>query len=368
MTYTKINDLLLHNQSLQTELKAAALRVIASGWFALGPEVERFEQAFAAWCGATYCRGLGNGTDAIELGLRALGVDSGSEVIVAPNAGMYAGTAIYAIGAKPVYADIDPSTFNIDVRHAETLVTPRTRAIIATHLYGQICDMPALRALVDRYHIGLLEDCAQSHGATLNGKKAGTWGDLAAFSFYPTKNLGALGDGGAIVTSRHDLYDIVTQLRQYGWETRYEIVRSGGCNSRLDELQAALLSVKLPYLDMWTSQRQAIGKFYAEQIRHPLVHVAPYAGDRHVYHLYVLRCSRRNELKKYLKEKNIACDIHYPFLDYQHPLFANQPIAATHLQHSEQAVKEILTLPCYPEMSLNDAKFVSDTINGWNPE
>lgn len=367
MTYTKINDLHLHNHSLQAELEAAARRVIASGWFALGPEVERFEKAFAAWCGASWCRGLGNGTDAIELGLRALGVEAGSEVIVAANAGMYSGTAIYAIGAKPVYADIDPATFNIDARHAETLVTPRTRAIIATHLYGQLCDMPALRALADRHRIGLLEDCAQGHGATLQGRKAGTWGDIAAFSFYPTKNLGALGDGGAVVTSRQDLYDIVTQLRQYGWETRYKVVRSGGCNSRLDELQAALLNVKLPHLDRWTRQRQELGKLYGELIRHPLVQVAPYAGERHVYHLYVLRCARRDELKKYLAEKNIASDVHYPYLDYQQPLFAGQAIAQTRLPHSEQAVKEILTLPCYPELSSTDARFVADAINNWKP-
>jgi len=365
VTYAKINDLHLHNQSILPELEAAAKRVIASGWFALGPEVEAFEKAFAAWCGAAYCRGLANGTDAIELGLRALGVETGSEVIVAANAGMYSGTAIYAIGAKPVYADINPATFNIDPVDVAKRIGPHTRAIIATHLYGQLCDMPALRALADKHKLPLLEDCAQGHGAALNGKKAGTWGDAAAFSYYPTKNLGALGDGGALVTSRPDIYEAVTQLRQYGWESRYKVVRSGGCNSRLDELQAALLNVKLPHLDEWTRKRQVLGKFYAENIRHPLVQVSPYAGEQHVYHLYIVRCSRREELKKYLGEKGIAADIHYPMLDYQQPLFANQPIAKTKLPHSELAAKEILTLPCYPELSLQDAKFVADAINSW---
>ena len=364
-TCSKINDLLLHNRSIQAELEAAAKRVIASGWFALGPEVDAFEKAFATWCGASYCRGLANGTDAIELALRAVGVTAGSEVIVAANAGMYSGTAIYAIGARPVYADIDPATFNIDAASAAKVITANTRAIIATHLYGQLCDMPTLRALADKHRIALVEDCAQGHGASLQGKKAGTFGDIAAFSFYLTKNLGALGDGGAVVTSRKDLFDTVTQLRQYGWESRYKVVRSGGSNSRLDEIQAALLNVKLPHLDKWTEQRRVIGKLYAERIRHAQVSVAPFAGERHVYHLLVVRCKHRDKLKIYLAEHGIAADIHYPLLDYQQPVFAGQTIANTHLPHSEQAVQEILTLPCYPELALADAEYVAEVINHW---
>jgi aminotransferase EvaB len=368
VTYSKINDLRLHNSSIHAELDEALKRVLASGWYALGPEVERFEQDFAAWCGATFCRGLANGTDAIELGLRALGVEAGGEVIVAANAGMYAATGIRAIGATAVYADIDPTTFNIDAADAARCINPRTQAIIATHLYGQLCDMPALTALAQQHRIPLLEDCAQAHGAMLLGKKAGNWGDAAAFSFYPTKNLGALGDGGALLTSRREVFEAVTQLRQYGWESRYKVVRSGGCNSRLDELQAAVLSVKLTHLDEWTRQRQAIGKFYAEHIHHPEVQVAPYAGERHVYHLYVLRSARRDDLKRYLGEQGIATDIHYPYLDYQQPLFAAHAIAGTRLQHSELAVQQILTLPCYPELSIADASYVADTINTWKPE
>lgn len=368
MTYSKINDLRLHNQSIQGELDEAIQRVLTSGWFALGPEVERFEQAFAAWCGIKFCRGLANGTDAIELGLRALGVESGGEVIVAANAGMYSATSIRAIGATAVYADIDPSTFNIDVADVAKRINASTQAIIATHLYGQLCDMPKLKALAQQHRIPLLEDCAQAHGATLRGKKAGSWGDAAAFSFYPTKNLGALGDGGALLTSRREIFEAVTQLRQYGWEARYKVVRSGGCNSRLDELQAAVLNAKLPHLQKWTQQRQAIGKFYAEHIRHPEVQVAKYAGERHVYHLYVARCTRRDELKRYLGEQGIATDIHYPYLDYQQPVFAAHPVATTHLLHSELAVQQILTLPCYPELRIADATHVAETINAWKPE
>jgi len=367
MTYTKINDLVLHNKAIEGELEAALKRVLSSGWYALGPEVEAFEKQFAAWCGVAYCRGLANGTDAIELALKALGVEAGSEVIVAANAGMYSGTAIYAIGAKPVYADIDPATFCISPDHVTTLITPKTKAIIATHLYGYLCDMPALRKLADKHKIPLLEDCAQAHGAQLNGKKAGSWGDAAAFSFYPTKNLGALGDGGAVVTNRKVIYDVVSQLRQYGWESKYKVVRSGGRNSRLDEIQAALLNVKLKHLDAWTKKRQALGKFYCENIKHSDVQITPYAGEQHVYHLYVLRSQKRDSLKAFLTSKGIAADIHYPFLDYQQPLFENTVIAKTKLPHSEKARREILTIPCYPELSQSDAAYVVAAINEWKP-
>jgi dTDP-4-amino-4,6-dideoxygalactose transaminase len=365
--YTKINDLRLHNQAISAELDKAIKRVLASGWYALGPEVESFEREFAIWCGVKFCRGVANGTDAIELGLRALGVEANGEVIVAANAGMYATTAVRAIGATAVYADINPTTFNSDATDIAKCINDRTQAIVATHLYGQLCDMPAFKKLAQQHRIPLLEDCAQAHGATLRGKKAGSWGDAAAFSFYPTKNLGALGDGGALLTSRREVFEAVTQLRQYGWEGRYKVVRSGGRNSRLDELQAAVLRAKLPYLQQWTQQRQAIGKFYAERIRHPQVEAARYAGERHVYHLYVVRCARRDELKQYLGEQGIATDIHYPYLDYQQPLFAAHPISDTRLLHSEFAVQQILTLPCYPELDLADAAYVADTINAWRP-
>lgn len=365
MTYAKINDLILHNKAIEGELEQALKRVLASGWYALGPEVETFEKNFAAWCGVGYCRGLGNGTDAIELALKALGVTAGSEVIVAANAGMYSGTAIYAIGATPVYADIDPLTFCISPQHAASLIGPKTKAIIATHLYGYLCDMPALRKLADQHKIPLLEDCAQAHGATLDGKKAGSWGDAAAFSFYPTKNLGALGDGGAVLTNRQDVHEVVSQLRQYGWESKYKVVRGGGRNSRLDEIQAALLNVKLKHLDTWTQKRQALGKFYCEGIKNAAVQVAPYAGERHVYHLYVLRSKKRDGLKAHLAAKGIAADVHYPFLDYQQPLFKNTALAKTSLPHSERATAEILTIPCYPELSLQDAAFVVAAINEW---
>lgn len=363
-TFSKINDLLLHNRQLQTELNAAAARVISSGWFALGREVESFEKAFAAWCGTSWCRGVANGTDAIELALRAVGVHAGDEVVVAPNAGMYSTAAITAIGARPVYADISPETFNLCPDSVSKVLSGSTRAIIATHLYGLMCDMPRLRQLADSHKLSLVEDCAQSHGASLHGKKCGTWGDIAAFSFYPTKNLGALGDAGAVVTSRRDLYETVSQLRQYGWDRRYHAVCSGGRNSRLDELQAAFLLAKLPFLDTWVERRRAVGKFYADNINHPAVTVTPYGHERHAYHLYVLRCHRRDALRAWLAESGIATDVHYPCLDYRQPCMRQQGNWPA-LPHSESSVEEILTLPCYPELTLEDADFVVRCINRW---
>ena len=370
MTYAKINDLILHNHAIAGELETALKRVLASGWYALGPEVESFEKSFAAYCGAHYCRGLANGTDAIEIALKALGVDKGSEVITVANAGMYSGTAIYAIGAIPVYADIDLASFTISAAHAESLITSKTRAIIATHLYGRICDMPALRKVADKHNIPLLEDCAQAHGAELQGKRVGAWGDAAAFSFYPTKNLGALGDGGAIVTSSKDTHEKISRLRQYGWESKYKVVDGGGRNSRLDEIQAALLNVKLKHLDTWTATRQRLGTYYGEHIKNSNVIVPENVGKQHVYHLYVLRSPKRDGLKDFLTSKGIAVDIHYPFLDYQQPLFRNeqfagQAIAKTHLPVSEQATREILTIPCYPELNKQDAAYVVTAINEW---
>ena len=365
MPYSKICDLALHTQGIAEELEDAARRVIRSGWFALGPEVEAFEKSFANWCGVPYCRGLANGTDALELGLRALGVTKDSEVILAANAGMYSTTAILAIGATPVYADINLLDYCIDPAGVEKLITPKTTAIIATHLYGHLCDMPSLCEIAGNREISVLEDCAQAHGAELHGRRAGSWGGVAAFSFYPTKNLGALGDGGALVTQSQEIMNAATQLRQYGWETKYRVVRPGGCNSRLDEIQAAFLSVKLKHLNLWTQKRQALGKLYSENIRHPEVQVSQYVSERHVYHLYVVRSSRRDSLKQHLKRQGIASDVHYPLLDYQQPIFNGTHLASTHLPESEQAAKEVLTLPCYPELSLRDAQFVANAINQW---
>ncbi|TNF36671.1 MAG: DegT/DnrJ/EryC1/StrS family aminotransferase [Gammaproteobacteria bacterium] len=366
MSLDKINDLGLHNGgSLQEELAAALTRVLASGWFVLGPEVQAFEKEFAAYCGVKHCVSLANGTDALELVLRGVGVDAGDEVITAANAGMYSSTAILAIGAKPVYADIEESSMLLSVKAAEAAITKHTKAIIVTHLYGQMADMPAFRAMADKYAIPLIEDCAQSHGAASGGKRVGAWGDAAAFSFYPTKNLGALGDGGAVVSSSEMIASRVRALRQYGWESKYQVAHRGGRNSRLDEMQAALLRIKLQRLDNWNRKRRDIALAYNHGIKHPAIRLPQVNGEDYVGHLYVIRLNRRDALRDYLKQHGIASEVHYPILDYRQPAVSAQ-YREVSLPISEKTTSEILTLPCYPELTMAEVEKVCEVINGWH--
>lgn len=365
MSINKINDLSLHNSAIAAELHNAAGRVIDSGWYAMGPEVTAFEKSFAAYCGVADAIGVANGTEAIELALRTVGVDCNDEVITVANAGFYSSTAIRAIGAKPVYVDVLEKNFLMDPDCAAAAITPKTKAIIVTHLFGQLADMDPLCALAKKHGIALIEDCAQSHGAqAANGKRAGSFGDIAAFSFFPTKNLGALGDGGAVVTSKAELAARVRSLRQYGWKMKYTVADSGARNSRLDEMQAALLSVKLPLLDGWNEKRRAIAKRYAEKIQHKAVRVPSITSVDHVAHLYVIRTAQRDALKKHLHDHDIASDIHYPVVDYHQPA-ARAAYATVSLLVSEKLRDEILTLPCYPELTLDEVDVVAQCINSW---
>ncbi len=362
MSINKINDLTLHNHAIADRLHAAAARVIDSGWYAMGPEVEYFEKAFAAYCGVAHAIGVANGTEAIELALRAIGVVAGDEVITVANAGFYSSTAIRAIGAVPVYADITAEHLLLCPQDAARCISEKTRAIIVTHLFGQLAEMEPLLALAKKHNIAILEDCAQSHGAERNGKRAGSWGDVAAFSFFPTKNLGALGDGGAVVSNSEKISARVRSLRQYGWTSKYTVADSGARNSRLDELQAAMLAVKLTYLDNWNSKRRAIAARYAEKITHPLIKKPAITGIDNVAHLYVIRTAQRDALKAHLQKNAIGCDIHYPILDYRQPVVGAQ-YEGTMLPVSEEIVREILTLPCYPELTLEEVDAIADCIN-----
>ena len=380
MTVDKINDLALHNEPIRNELNDAIQRVLDSAWYALGPEVNTFESAFAEFCQVQYCKGVANGTDALEIALRALGVDGkgideASEVITVANAGMYSTCAILNVGAKPVYADVEEDSYNISVTCVEELISPKTSAIIATHLYGRMANMKALRKVADKYKIPLLEDCAQAHGAEIDGKKAGSWGDASAFSFYPTKNLGALGDGGAIITNSKEINDKVASLRQYGWSSKYHVRDKGGKNSRLDELQAAILSAKLKHLPQWTKQRQTVAERYSTEITHVDIvnlnnSVVPYVAS-HVYHLYVIAVkeeAQRESLIKHLKATGIASDIHYPLLDYQQAIFDDcAEMKEIHLANSERIVSTVLTIPCYPELQQDEVTTIIHAINNWNP-
>lgn len=364
MSINKINDLSLHNHAIAAQLHEAARRVIDSGWYAMGPEVSAFEEAFARYCGTTQAIGVANGTDAIELALRATGVSAGDEVITVANAGFYSSTAIRAIGATPVYVDILDTNLLMDPACAAAAITSKTKAIIITHLFGQLADMPPLLALAKKHGIALIEDCAQSHGAQREGKKAGSFGDISAFSFFPTKNLGALGDGGAVATSSSELATRVRSLRQYGWSSKYTVMDNGACNSRLDELQAALLSVKLPLLDSWNAKRRGIAARYAEKITHAAITLPTIHAVDHVAHLYVIRCQQRDALKKHLHDHGIATDIHYPILDCHQPVVGTA-YAGTKLPVSEKACAEILTLPCYPELTLDEVDTIALSINNW---
>lgn len=365
MKLKAINDLSRHTQSLQTNLKAAVFRVIESGWFVLGTEVSAFEKEFAEYCGTSHCISLANGTDALELALRALDIGAGKMVLTAANAGMYSSVGILAAGATPLYADISPHTQLLDVAEVKHLLDQqRVDAIIVTHLYGLLADIEEIVQLAQSRGIPVVEDCAQSHGAQRLGNKAGSFGDIACFSFYPTKNLGALGDGGAIVTSRQDLADRVKQFRQYGWGSKYSVTLAGGRNSRLDEMQAAILRVKLPLLDQWNTRRREIATRYSKGVTNPRIIAQKIHGKEYVAHLYVIRTAERELLKQYLAEADIPSDVHYPVPDYRQPayagLFPNVCLTAT-----ERACAEVLTLPCFPEMTDQEVDTIIARLNSW---
>lgn len=361
----QINNLLARITKHQTQIKASIDRVIASGWLVLGPEVKQFEQSFAAFLGASYCVSLANGTDAIELALKSMGIGFGDRVATVANAGMYSTTAILAIGADPYFMDVDIDTRGATLAEVARAVEAGVQAVVVTHLYGlAIPGIAQISQYCTQKGVPLLEDCAQAHGSLVNGKRVGTFGDAASFSFYPTKNLGALGDGGAVVTCNPKLAEKVGLLRQYGWTSKYRVEVAGARNSRLDEMQAAILSGFLSDLDATNTRRREIALRYSALIRHSDVLVPQAGGAEYVAHLYVVRSSRRDALRNHLRIKDIASDVHYPIPDYQQPLFGDR-FADTRLENTERLIREILTLPCYPEMSNEEVDHVIAAVNSW---
>lgn len=362
----QINDLSARIAKHKEQIKASINRVIDSGWLVLGPEVKEFEQTFAAFLGAHFCISLANGTDAIELALKSMGIGRGDLVATAANAGSYTTTAILAIGAQPVYMDVDLNTHCVTLQETIKAIKAGATAIVVTHLYGLAApEITSIAEYCAQKNVFLLEDCAQAHGAQINGKRVGTFGHTASFSFYPTKNLGALGDGGAVVTNDPKLAEKIRSLRQYGWRTKYEIDTPHARNSRLDEMQAAILLSFLPQLDEANARRRAIASCYSNLINHVDV-ITPSKGELdYVAHLYVVRCKKnRDKLSEHLHKLNIASAIHYPIPDYRQPIFSEQ-FANIHLQNTEQLMNEILTLPCYPEMRDEEVRYVIDAVNGW---
>lgn len=351
---------------IQKELEAVT-RVLRSGWYILGNEVKTFEAAWVNRCGAKHVIGVGNGMDAIEIGLRALGIGYGDEIITTPMTAFATVLAVIRAGAVPVLADIDPDTALLDPESVERCISPRTKAVLLVHLYGQLRNMEQWTGLCERTGIHLLEDCAQSHAAAWQGRAAGTFGRWGAYSFYPTKNLGAVGDGGALVTDSEEIADKARILRNYGQSERYHHPEQG-LNSRLDELQAAILSVRLQWLDVYTERRRAIAEHYSNGIDNPLIQkmAPPAQRENHVFHLYVLRCSQRDRLAAYLHERQVSSLIHYPI-----PVHHQRPCRGVRtdprgLTHAEQHASRCLSIPCHPQMNDNDVNKVIEAINDFD--
>ena len=307
------------------EIRAAIDRVLASGHYILGPEVDAFEQEFSHYHGGGYTVGVANGTDALELALRAVGVDYGDAVITVANTVSATVSAIQQIGARPIFTEIDPATMLMSPASLAAVLTRETgrvKALVPVHLYGNAADLPAILDLARQHGVKVVEDCAQSHGATIGGRKTGTWGDAAAYSFYPTKNLGALGDGGGVFSKDSAIADRVRLLRQYGWTHRY-VSDVPGRNSRLDEVQAAILRVKLRGLDAENAQRRALAKRYNERLKGTSIQLpVSTAGTEAVWHQYAVRTPRRDALREYLADRGIMCGILYPVPIHHQPAFA----------------------------------------------
>jgi dTDP-4-amino-4,6-dideoxygalactose transaminase len=352
-------DLRAPHQELRDELQEAFLRVIDSGWYILGREVPRFEQEFAAYCGTTHCVGVGNGLEALHLILRGYDIGEGDEVIVPSNTYIATWLAASYAGATPVPVEPVESTYNLDPERIEAAITPRTKAVIAVHLYGQPADMDPINAVAQRHGLKVIEDAAQAHGARYKGRMVGTLGDAAGFSFYPGKNLGALGDAGAVTTRDPELAERVTVLRNYGSRVKYHN-EVKGYNSRLDELQAALLGEKLKKLDEWNARRSEWATMYQEAFR-DLPGVTPPAVPawaEPVWHLYVIRHADRDGLARRLAEAGVGTMIHYPIPPHRQPAYAELGHAAGAFPASERIHAEVLSLPMGPHMTRDQVERV----------
>ena len=361
-------------QAHKAAIDAAIHRVLDSGWYILGEEVAAFEAEYAAWLGVSDVIGVANGTDALELALRAGGVGPGDAVFTVSNTAVATVAAIELVGARPVFVDVDEATFTLSpaglaqaihqVHSGRFPQLGRPKAIIAVHLYGHPAGMPAILDIARRHQLLVIEDCAQAHGAALNGRQVGSMGDIAAYSFYPTKNLGALGDGGAVATNNPELADNVRLLRQYGWRERY-ISLVPGLNSRLDPLQAAVLRVKLPYLAQDNRQRRAWAALYAETLAGAgviLPREAP--GASHVYHQYVILAPQRDALQRRLQAHGIGTQVLYPVPIHQQPAYAGRIPLVTPLPTTEALAHEILSLPIYPELTADEIRATAQLIRG----
>jgi dTDP-4-amino-4,6-dideoxygalactose transaminase len=355
-------DLQAQYRSIQDEIDAAIRRVVESTAFILGPEVSAFEEAFAAYCEARYAVGVDSGTAALFLALKACGIGPGDEVITTPFTFMSTAETISQVGARPVFVDIDLATYNLDPRRIEAAITPRTRAILPVHLYGQPAEMDEILAVAKAHHLWVIEDAAQAHGARYKGRRVGSLGDIACFSFYPSKNLGAYGDGGAVVTSDVNLAARVRSLRDHGRSSKY-LHNELGWGFRLDALQAAILRAKLPHLDAWNDARRKRACRYAELLAGtPVVTPTALPYVEHVYHCYVVRTPRRDEVVRALQARGIGVGIHYPIPLHLQPAYKDLGYASGAFPISEQCSQEVFSLPMYPELTEQQQQEVARAI------
>lgn len=340
------------------QIQVAFTSVLRSGNYILGQEVRAFEQNFANFIGLNHCVTVNSGTDAIILALKALGIGEGDEVITVSHTAVATVAAIELCGAVPVLVDVDPKTYCLNPELLESALSEKSKAILPVHLYGHAADMPSIMSFAKRHGLFVVEDCAQAHGSNLGGQTVGTFGDVACFSFYPTKNLGAIGDGGAVLTNQSALADKLLLLRQYGWRERY-VSEIPGLNTRMDEMQAAILNIKLPYLLGDNNRRRKIADFYSQNLREAELFLPTEAESVvHTWHLYVIQTDNRANLITYLHQNGVGCGVHYPQAVHQQPAYRNRLKGANNLPVTEALIPRILSLPMYPQLPLEDVKKV----------
>jgi len=363
-------DLKKQYQSIREEVLARIAESLDGMQLFLGENVQAFEAEFARYCGTEFAVGVGSGTEALHLGLRACGVGQGDEVITVANTFFATAEAIALVGARPIFVDIDPETYNMDPRQVESKITYRTRAILPVHLYGHPADMGPILKLARTYNLKVIEDACQAHGAEYQGRRTGSLGDVGCFSFYFTKNLGAYGEAGMAVTSDPDIARKAKMLRDHGQNVRYQH-NLMGVNGRLDEIQAAILRVKLPYLDEWNERRRSIAQAYEAGLPSSVIKPQEMPGAKHVYHLYVIRTAERDQLRAWMESKGIATGMHYPIPIHLQEACQRYYGNGTFLPVTEKVTEEILSLPMYPELTAEEIEYVCDCVRdfcGLSPE
>jgi dTDP-4-amino-4,6-dideoxygalactose transaminase len=362
-TRVPVNDLSRGALALGAELKAAFDRFLFSGRYVLGPQHDAFESELAGYVGVSHCVGLASGTDALELALLAVGCRPGDTILNAANCGGYTTSAAHRAGLRVRFADVDARTLCLSRETVEAALAPEVRAVVVTHLYGLLADVEEITALCSDRGIAVVEDCAQAVGARRGGQRAGSFADAATFSFYPTKNLGALGDGGAVCTDRGEVADIVRSLRQYGWGRKYEVKLPGGRNSRLDELQAGVLRIRIGHLDAWNEHRRSIVRRYAEALPTDVGQFVARDREDCVAHLAVALVDDRERVRGTLEAAGIDTDVHYPVADHRQQAWSAE-YAGFSLPVTEHAVAHVVTVPCFPELTEDEIERVCEALGG----